>query len=146
MSGTGFIGHLQHRIQETKRELQDVADRMNQLQAQRDQLTTDLQGYEKALVAEMRREGQILPDLPVQAELPIDNGNANKAAFAREFIRSHADTGVTTAELFAGFESKGISIKKPYIYSLVQRLKGKAIRERRGRYYPITEQEEAKGQ
>jgi hypothetical protein len=140
MSGAGFIGYLQHRIHETKSELQGATDKMNQLQAQRDQLASDLQGYEKTLATEMRREGQVVPTPLAQVELPLTNGHSNKTEFAREFVRSHADTGITAADLFAGFEQKGIPIKKPYIYSLVQRLKAaNVIRERRGKYYPILE-------
>jgi hypothetical protein len=82
--------------------------------------------------------------MPLNGTNPADTGEINKAEFARQFVRAHADAGVTPNDIFKGFQDAGIPIKKPYIYALVQRLqKQTAIRPRRGKWYPVPESEQS---
>ena len=137
--------YLQHRIEETRSDLQSVVERIQQATAERDLLTAELQGYEKTLAAEMRRNGVPVPAPAKQISLPMDSPSVegpNKTEFARNFFREHADAGATPGELYDGFVKAGIRIKRPYIYSLVQRLQGKAIRKKRGRWFPVQESQE----
>jgi hypothetical protein len=120
---------------------------MQQAMADRDMLGVDLQGYERALSAEMRDQGiTASPKSTIQEPLPL-NGTGDvvsKAEFARQFIRGRAETGATPADLFKGFQDAKIPIKKPYIYALVQRLQGQtAIRLKRGKWYPVPESEQS---
>jgi hypothetical protein len=102
--------------------------------------TTELQGYEKALAAEMRRQGVGLQPIAGDQLALVGNGEAppiSKAHFARQYIQDHAAMGVTPNQLFEGFIAAKIQIKKPYIYSLIMRLQAqKSIVPRRGKYYP----------
>lgn len=144
-----FVNYLQHRVEETKRKVQETTDRMNRAIAERQTLVDDLAGYERALSAEMREQGIKIPAQAVQMPLAGSNGNGantgetSKAEFARQFVRGHADVGVTPNDIYKGFQDAGIPIKKPYIYALVQRLqKQTAIRSRRGKWYPVPESEQ----
>lgn len=142
-----FMDYLKHRIEETKHDLQAASERMQQAMADRDMLGADLQGYERTLAAEMRKRGITLPvgptaAAPIPPKEPGDGTETNKAEFARRFMQEQAASGVTPTDLFNGFISAGIPIKKPYIYSLVQRLVGQGtIRKKRGRWYPVLESE-----
>jgi hypothetical protein len=149
------INHLEQRVDETKRDLQDAHEKVQEWMSREDMLRAELQGYERALAAEMRREGRAVvappPAIPVSVSEKIevqDSGAADvqsKAEFARKFIRDRVDTGATPAEIFKGFQEAGIPITKPYIYSVVQRLqkrKPPAIRLRRGKWYPVPDSEQ----
>lgn len=144
-----FINYLQHRVEETKRKVQEKTERITQDCAEREVLVADLSAYERTLAAEMRGQGMDVPPQLVQMPLngtgnSADPGETNKAEFARQFVRAHADAGVTPNDIFRGFQDAGISIKKPYIYALVQRLqKQTAIRQRRGKWYPVPESEQS---
>jgi hypothetical protein len=148
-----FIAHLQVRIEQTKSDLQSSIDRMQKAMAEKDMLGAELQGYEKALAAELRHQGLIAPESndpisvtvipPTDEQVNRQNGRS-KAEFARQFIRDHAETGVKPDALYQGFVDAAIPISKPYVYSLVQRLgKQTAIRKRRGKWYPIPDSERA---
>ncbi len=145
-----IVEFLNRRIAETKAKVQDANERAQKALADRDMWGADLQGYERALAAEMREEGVIAPVKPDSSAVPESaNGDAaddmppmTKAEFARRFIRSRAESGATPADIFEGFQKAGIPVKKPYIYALVQRLQGQtAIRLRRGKWYPVPESE-----
>jgi hypothetical protein len=143
-----FLTYLRHRIEETKRKLHEANERVQQAMSERDMLGADLQGYERTLAAEMRNQGMsTLPNLPTQESPPINGAGTaetNKAEFARQFVREHAATGSTPTDLFNGFVAAGVPIKKPYVYSLVQRLqKQGAIKAKRGKYYPPDQPSEA---
>ena len=143
-----FINYLQHRVEETKRKLQEVNDRIQQATVERETLGADLQGYERTLSAEMRGQGLAVPVTVHQESLPLNGspngGIGNKAEFTRQFVRQHAESGVTPADIFKGFQDAGVPINKAYIYALVQRLqKQTAIRSRRGKWYPVPESEQA---
>jgi hypothetical protein len=145
-----FVNYLQHRVDETKRKVQEITERMNQAITGREVLLADLAGYERALAAEMREQGMKVPAPLVQtplatAETGLSNGNGetNKAEFTRRFVRSHADYGVTPSDIFKGFKDAGIPIQKPYVYALVQRLqKQGAIKSRRSKWYPAMESDQ----
>ena len=138
-----FITYLQHRVEETKRRVQETTDRMNQAISERETLVADLAGYERALSAEMRGQGMTVQ--PQAVQIPLDGSAAgttgtNKAEFARQFIRRRADLGAKPNDIFQGFQDAGISITKPYIYALVQRLqKQGAIRLKRDRWFAVPE-------
>jgi hypothetical protein len=139
-----FINYLQHRVEETKRKVQSVTDRLNQAITERETLVGDLAGYERALSAEMRGSGMDVHPQPVQ--MPLNGADetpeTNKAEFARQFVRGRADAGATPNDIFKGFQDAGIPIKKPYIYALVQRLqKQGAIRLKRNKWFPVPESE-----
>jgi hypothetical protein len=147
-----FINYLQHRVEEVKRDLQDAVDRAHKANEDRGMFEKELQGYEQALSAEMRRQGwaasTVQSDaqerLPLNGEQEDIEEGPNKAEFARQFFREHAESGVTPNDLFVGFQEAGIPIKKPYIYSLIQRLhtsKPPAIRSKRGKWFPVPESE-----
>ena len=141
-----FIAYLQNRIDDTRKRLQHVTDQIQRATTEREMLIGDLQGYERALAAETRSDSATVTDTPVRPTTQPNGAvhldepqeyTENKAEFARQFVRSHAQYGSTPSDIFKGFQDAGIPIKKPYIYALVQRLqKQKAIRQRRGRYYP----------
>ena len=79
------------------------------------------------------------------ANAVIDPETVNKAEFARQFIRGHADFGATPNEIFKSFKDAGIEVKKPYIYSLIQRFqnsKPPTIKAKRGKWYPAMESEQ----
>jgi hypothetical protein len=146
-----FVNYLQHRVEDTKRKVKEAIERLNQAIAEREMLVADLAGYERALEAEMRSQGiNVLPQ-PVQMPLNgtsngTEHGETNKAEFVRQFVRAHADAGVTPNDIFKGFQDAGIPIKKPYVYSLVQRLQNQkppSIRSRRRKWYPIPESEQS---
>jgi hypothetical protein len=140
-----FVGYLQARIAETKRDLQEATEQLQRLSQTRQMFTNELQGYEQVLSAEIRRQDAGLQAITGgQGQLPL-TGSAekppvNKAEFARQYICDHAAVGVTPNDLFDGFVVAQVPIKKPYIYSLVLRLvEQKAIMKRRGKYYPLME-------
>ncbi len=144
---TEFMDHLKHRIEETKQRLQIATEKLQQAISDREMLNSDLQGYEGALAAEMRSQGIAAPKIQAKPILPV-NGNhgsdVSKAEFARRFIRDRVETGSTPTDLFNGFVAAGIPIKKPYVYSLIQRLQKQAtIKARRGKYYPDDQDHEA---
>ena len=142
-----FIQFLKTRIDEAKRELQSATDRMNKAEAERAMLSAELQGYERTLAAENRRQGQavsisVVAGDSTQVSDSFNGETVSKAEFARQFIRSRADSGSTPNDIYQGFQAAGIAIKKPYVYALVQRLqKQTAIRPRRGKWYPVPESE-----
>lgn len=147
-----FINYLQHRVEETKSDLDDAVKRMHKANEERGMLEKELQGYEQALSAEMRRQGlsasaaqsDSQEQLPLDSEQEDTESGANKAGFARQFFRSHAESGVTPNDLFVGFQEAGIPIKKPYIYALIQRFhnsKPPTIRSKRGKWFPVPESE-----
>ena len=149
--GTGdFVSYLKHRVEQARAEHQAACDRFVQLIAERDMLQAELQGYEKALAAELRRQGITGTSniLAAQETLPLSAGAAmeetvNKAEFARRFIRGRADTGATPGDIYKGFQDAGIPVGKPYIYALVQRIQKQGwIRPRRGKWYPVPELEQ----
>lgn len=144
-----ICNHLQHRIEEARHDLQSVVERIQQATAERDLLTAELQGYEKALAAEMRRDGVSVPEPARQIQLPIEAPKPerwSKAEFARKFFREHADAGATPGDLYDRFVECSVSIKKPYVYSLVQRLQAQnVIRKKRGKWFPVQESQEAPG-
>jgi hypothetical protein len=137
-----FITYLEGRVQETKRTLQSVTERIQKANVERETLIADLEGYERTLSAEKRIRG--VEAEPLQSEaIHSSNGSraglpeVNKADFARQFIRDHPG-GVLPRDIMRGFQEKGIPIGKPYIYALVQRLQKQGqIRQRRDRWYPV---------
>jgi hypothetical protein len=145
-----IVEFLNRRIAETKAKVQEANERVQKALADRDTWGADLQGYERALAAEMREEGLTVPSKPESSEPVSGNTNGDgaievpltKAEFARRFIRSRADSGATPTDIFEGFQKAGIPVKKPYIYALVQRLQGQtAIRLKRGKWYPVPDSE-----
>jgi hypothetical protein len=148
-----FINYLQNRIEQTKGELKDANDRLQQAASDRDMLTAELQGYEKTLSAEHRRQGIEVATVKSEAQESLALSDSatgepevNKAEFARQFICKRAESGVTPADILKGFQEAGVPITKPYIYSLVQRLQNRkppAIRSRRGKWYPVSESEQS---
>jgi hypothetical protein len=141
------INYLQHRVEEVRRDHQLAMDRMMQAAAERDLLASELQGYEKALSAEVRRQGfatvATKPDAQGTLSLPdLNSDSTNKAEFARQFIRRCPD-GVDPGQIFEAFRCQNIPIKKPYVYALVQRLRDQgAIRQRRGRWFSISDSDQ----
>lgn len=146
-----IINYLQHRVEEAKSDLQGAVERMQQAVSDQEMFRNELQGYERALAAEMRRQGMPAASPAVQDELTLTDDDAkadlvvNKAEFARQFIRDRADTGVTPNDIYKGFQDAKIEINKAYVYSLIQRLqasKPPAIKSKRGKWYPILESEQ----
>jgi hypothetical protein len=146
-----FINYLQHRVEEARRDLQGAQERMRQAIADQDMLTAELRGYEQALAAEMRRQGMAPIAVASQDQLTLtdvvqEETGVNKAEFARNFIRDHADTGVTPGDIFRGFKDARIPIGRAYVYSIIQRLQSSrppAIKSRRGKWYPVPESEQS---
>lgn len=159
MSMNGILELLEQRIQETRRALDGAHRRVQAAIEERDAMASDLQGYERALVAEKRRQGVSVdrtPPAEVRVELrdslsqsdgvmTIEGGSVNKAEFVRQFVRDHAATGVTPNDIYKGFVAAGIVIRRPYIYCMVQRLQERhEITGRRGKYYPAEPGEQSK--
>ena len=151
--GTGdFVSYLKHRVEQAKAEHQAACDRFVQLIAEREMLQAEVQGYERALAAELRRQG-IATSAAVsgtQEVLPLNDESSaetiNKAEFTRRFIRGRAELGSTPADILKGFQDAGIPVGKPYIYALVQRIQKQGfIRPKRGKWYPVPELEQQNG-
>lgn len=138
-----ILNYLQSRADEAKQKLQQVNEKIQALQSEKETLIGDLQGYERIVSAEMRERGVSGPlPAPVTESVGQTGSDVNKAEFARKFIRERASSGVTPADIFRGFSDAGIQITRPYVYSLVQRLsKRNLIRQRRGKWFPILESE-----
>jgi hypothetical protein len=141
-----FVTILQQRIEQTKGDLEQANQRMHQASADVTMLTAELQGYERALSAEMRRAGlgsnisASASDRENVPRLTLDNdAETSKSEFALHFIQSKADSGTTPAGVLKAFEEAGIPIKKTYIYSLIGRLQKRGlIRSRRNKWFPET--------
>src|SRR5450432_2458775 len=108
---TNIINHLQHRVATIKQNLQDATHRMEQLKAEIQRLDGDLQGYERALSAEMRESGITgaskdaeQESLPLNSEPPSNDSAGNKAEFARQFIRGRSESGATPSDIMKGFQ------------------------------------------
>lgn len=144
-----FVNYLQHRVSEARCDLDDVNKKLQKAMEDRDLLGAELQGYERALAAEMRRQGMVSPDppdsrKPLPSETEDRDASVSKAEFARQFIRARAETGATPTDIMKGFQGAGIPIKKPYIYALVQRIqKQGAIKSKRGKWFPVPVSEQA---
>jgi len=149
------ISHLEQRVDEAKRDLQDAHDKVQEWMLKKEMLGAELQGYERALAAEKRRQGRVdVADAPRAVSISLSDSIAvadsatveiqNKAEFARKFIRGRGDVGATPNDIMKGFQDAGIPIKKPYIYALVQRLQkqevikpGSRLRDR-GKWFPTS--------
>ncbi len=148
-----FITYLQNRVTEVKDDLEDANARLQHAESDRRMLEAELQGYEKALTAELRRQGKVTQAVPATSNEPAQSSDIgaeaengpNKAEFARHFIRLKAEAGVTPSDLLKGFQEAGIPIGRAYIYALIQRLqksKPPAIRSKRGKWFPVLETEQ----
>ena len=76
-----LVKHLQERIQEKRRELEATETELNKVQRQRDTIAADLEGYERALGAERRRNGTdgiIAVDTTEQSQVTAEKPSAGK--------------------------------------------------------------------
>jgi hypothetical protein len=128
------IVFLEKRIETTRRNIQATRTELKNLE-------DALVGYVRVLEMERKISGQYAPLFNIIQETTASLGQPekepSKADFARQFIRDNPH-GVSPEELLKGFERASISIAKPYVYSLLQRLRDQqTIKQRRGRWYPV---------
>lgn len=144
---TDFVSYLQQRIDEATKKLQAVNEQIQKLNTDRENLVGDIDGYKRTLVAETRGTAihtmaSTSASVPAIDEIKLD-ARPNKAEFARQFVRGRVQFGVTPGDIFQGFHDSGIKITKPYVYSILQRLRTQGeIRQKRGKWFPVLESDE----
>ncbi len=140
-----MVGYLQNRIKETRADIEALQKRIAEATAENNLLVSELQGYERTLNAELRRQGLQFNEPGASVQLPLAGDDhheesSNKTDFAWQTIFKRGETGTTTDELYKAFAAAGIQVRKPYLYSILMRLREKQkIRARRGKYYPTVE-------
>jgi hypothetical protein len=144
---TELVSYLQQRVEEATKRLQSINEQIQQLNADRETLMGDIEGYKRTVLAETRGTGvtavvsarpRPIPRHDDPRSTELESSGASKAEFGRRFIRSRADVGSTPVDILRGFQDAGIEISKAYVYSLIQRFKKQEeIRQRRGKWFPV---------
>lgn len=149
-----FLDMLKARLTDAHRRLQVTQARLQQAQADHQavmQETTSLQvlvnveTQREQLELQRRAHQQAQPTPPATvlpaasppattqpALPPTGPAEVNKAEIIREVLRQHPN-GITPGELWEKVQDR---VERPYVYSVLKRLKdNKQVTERRGKYY-----------
>ena len=128
-----FLEFLESEIAKTGLEI-DVANiKFNHLKELRKKFL-DMQGTNRQVAKAADNLVNATPSLSSRAELnPVED---NKTHLVLEIVLAHQPHGIKAGEVFAEIERRGISIKRNYVYSILNRQKKNgAIQHKRGRYY-----------
>jgi len=135
-----FLETLQSRLAEAEKNLEQAQKRLTLAHAQSAEAVTEVEGWKKAVAAELRREQQASgvaphpqPEPEANATSPDPNSELNKTQMVREILRQNP-TGMTPAAIWGRMKNQ--IAHRPYLYSILKRLKDKdQVFIRRGKYF-----------
>ena len=141
---TSLIEQLRSRVEQTRKELEEARKRLVDAQAHEQMLQTELNGYQKAIEAELRREGKLsMTATAIPASAVQTDGartGARKTDFVRSLLKDRGPQGVTPVDVWAAFKKTGQFTKmhRNYVYAILARLKERGeVVERNGKYFPV---------
>ena len=141
---TSLIEQLRSRVEQTRKELEEARKRLREAQTHEQMLQTELNGYQKASEAELRREGK-RPSMPTMIQaFPVQGAGpptgVRKTDFVRSLLKDRGQQGVTPVDVWAAFKKTDQYTKmhRNYVYAILARLKDRGeVVERNGKYFPV---------
>lgn len=132
-----LIDRLKEGLAEVQKRQAEVGKRFSAMQLEWAAVNAELNGYNKVIELETKRElekAATLPPIqgpPTQAEQRTDQ-DANQTQLVRDALASHPG-GLTPAQVWGAV--KGKVGRRNYVYSILKRLKDrKQVVEKRGKY------------
>ena len=135
-----LIQHLRNRIEEKKKELEDADRKLHEVQTWRETVARDLEGYERAVAAESRRNGHeptVEAKSTNQDSIGAPDPQGNKTDFVRFLLSSRSDLGITPSQIYLHFQKENVKMHRNYVYSMLKRLaENDEVEVRNGKYFP----------
>lgn len=144
MTPNQFLETLKSRLAEAQKRYSEAQAHLQKSQADFNAAAQEVNSWQIAMNAEARKQqasaGLLTPPQPsLTLNAPgstapnSDAGGTNKTEAIREILRQHPN-GITPGEIWK--ELKGQIAHRPYMYSILKRLKDKGeSMERRGKYF-----------
>jgi len=132
-----MIERLKEGLTDAQKRQAEALKRFQLIQVEYNTVTAEVNGYQKVIELETRRElerAAVAPQIegPIsEAELQAEQ-DSNKTQLVREALALHP--GLTPAQIWGAVKTR--IGRRTYVYSVLKRLKDrKQIIERRGKYY-----------
>jgi DNA repair exonuclease SbcCD ATPase subunit len=124
---------VRRRLNGTKREWDEIQERLRKLQQQEQALTVLLDGREEATQTQIE-------DLPLRkvredALFAEVEAGTNKTEVIRQIIRESGPNGASPTDIWQGVQKRNIPMHRNYVYAVLARLAEKnEAKEANGRY------------